>query len=107
MRRRDLRRDEWEERFRRGLRWLDGPMPYLDVRAVCVLAALEHWRATATRLRSAERALAWSAEIAAQRGTDNRLLNARRVESIHLWGHLQEAALAEAGSALDQPDLVE
>jgi hypothetical protein len=98
--------DEWEMPFRRGLRWLDGDMPYLDVRAVCVLAALQHWRATGDS-RSAERALAWSAEIALQRRDGHKLLNAPRVQPIHLWGHLQEAALAEAGSALDQSDLVE
>ena len=81
-------------------------MPYLDVRAVCVLAAVQHWQATGDA-GSAQRALAWSAEIAAQRGNEHRLLNARRVESIHLWGHLQEAALAEAGSAFGRADLLD
>jgi hypothetical protein len=97
---------EWDLPFRRGLRWLDTSMPYLDVRAVCVLATLEHWRATGDS-GSAERALAWSAEIARERQNGHSLLNASRVESIHLWGHLQETALAEAGSALDQPGLVD
>ncbi len=96
---------EWDERFRRGLPWVDEFIPYLDVRAVCVLAALEHWQATGSA-SSAERALAWCEEIAGQRSGDS-LRNAAGVEPIHLWGHLQEAALAEAGRALDRPDLVE
>jgi hypothetical protein len=98
--------DEWDARFRRGLRWLDGALPYLDVRAVGVLAALQHWQATADSA-SAARALAWSAEIANERGNNKALLNAHRVGSIHLWGHLQETALADAGSALGWADLVE
>lgn len=96
---------EWDERFNRGLRWVEEFIPYLDVRALCVLAVLEHWQATGSP-SSAERALAWSAEIAGQRSGDS-LLNAAGVEPIHLWGHLQEAALAEAGHALGRPDLVE
>jgi hypothetical protein len=61
--------DEWDERFRRALPWIDDAMPYLDVRAVCAGGA--------------------------------------GVLPIHLWGHLQEAALAKTGSALGQPELVE
>jgi hypothetical protein len=34
-------------------------------------------------------------------------LNAAGVQPVHLWGHLQEAALAETGLALGQADLVE
>jgi hypothetical protein len=96
---------EWDERYQRALPWLDEAIPYLDVRAVCVLAALEHWRATAAPA-SAERAIAWSREIAAH-ATGQGLLNAAGVQPIHLWGHLQEAALADTGHALGQPDLVE
>jgi hypothetical protein len=97
--------DEWDERFSRALPWLDGPIPYLDVRAVCVLAVLEHWRARGDSA-SAERAIAWSREIAGY--TSGRsLLNAAGVQPIHLWGHLQEAALADTGAALRQVDLVE
>jgi hypothetical protein len=97
--------DTWDERFQRGMRWLDEPVPYLDVRAVGVLAAVQHWRATGER-RSAVRALGWSAEIYQARA-DDRLLNARHVTPIHLWGHLQEYALAEVGVAFERPDLVE
>lgn len=96
---------EWDERFSRGLRWVEEFIPYLDVRAVCVLAAVEHWQATGSP-SSAERAVAWAEEIAGQRRGDS-LLNAAGVEPIHLWGHLQETALAEAGRTLGRPDLVE
>jgi hypothetical protein len=77
----------------------------VDARAVGLLAMLEHWRATRSDL-SAERALAWSSEIArhAIRGT---LLNAEGMQPIHLWGHLQEVALAEVGRKLSRADLVE
>jgi hypothetical protein len=97
--------DEWDERFSRALPWLDDAIPYLDVRAVCVLAVLEHWRARGDAA-SAERAIAWSREIAGY--TSGRgLLNAAGVQPIHLWGHLQEAALADTGAALGQVDLVD
>ena len=62
--------DEWEERFNRGLRWVDPAMPYMDVRAVCVLAALKHWQATGSVL-SAERSVAWSSQIAGARDGDH------------------------------------
>jgi hypothetical protein len=97
--------DASEERFKRALPWLDNAIPYLDVRAVAVLAVLEHWRATGAS-DSADRAITWSHEIA-DHCSASRLLNAAGVQPIHLWGHLQEAALAETGRALDQPDLVE
>jgi hypothetical protein len=96
---------EWDERFRRALPWIDDAMPYLDVRAVCVQAMLEHWRATGAS-ESADRALAWSRAIA-RHASGQGLLNAAAEPSIHLWGHLQEAALAEAGHQLGQRDLVE
>jgi hypothetical protein len=100
-----LGRDEWDERFRRALPWVDVAIPYLDVRAVCVLAVLEHWRATGAS-DSADRALAWSHEIAGHsRGSS--LLNATGVPAIHLWGHLQEAALAETGNLFGRHELVE
>jgi hypothetical protein len=97
--------DEWEERFSRALPWLDTATPYLDVRAVSVLAALEHWRTTGASA-SGDRAVAWSREIAAHSSGD-KLLNQAGVQPIHLWGHLQEIALADTGRALGQADLVE
>jgi hypothetical protein len=101
----DFGGDEWNERFSRALPWLDDAIPYLDMRAVCVLAVLEHWRATGAS-DSADRALAWSHEIASHT-LGSSLLNAAGAPSIHLWGHLQEAALAQTGNALGQPELVE
>ena len=97
--------DEWAERFRRALPWVDDGTPYMDVRAVGALAVMEHWRATGAS-DSADRALAWSHEIAGHsRGSS--LLNAAQDPAIHLWGHLQEAALAETGTVFGQPALVE
>jgi hypothetical protein len=96
---------EWDERFRRGLTWIDGPLAYLDLRAVGVLAVLEHWRATGDPA-SAQRAVTWSNEIAAH-AVEGRLLNAAGDDSIHLWGHLQEVALAETGRELAEPHLVD
>ncbi len=91
--------------FQKGLPWLDRPTPYLDVRAVCVLAAVEYWRTTRAD-DVAERALAWASEIAdaAQEGL---LPNQVGHPQLHLWGHLQETALAQAGTAFRRPDLVE
>lgn len=93
------------ESFERGLPWLDRPTPYLDVRAVCVLAAVEYWRATLAD-HVAARALAWAGEIAAAAIGDI-LPDQAGSARIHLWGHLQEAALAEAGTAFGRTDLVE
>jgi hypothetical protein len=93
------------ERFERGLAWLDRPCPYHDVTAVCVLAALELWQATGSpELR--RRALGWSERIAAARQGDL-LPDVDGDTSVHLWGHLQEAALARIGQVYDRSDLVE
>ncbi|HEY3118167.1 MAG TPA: hypothetical protein VGK54_15595, partial [Chloroflexota bacterium] len=96
---------EWSDRFDRAVPWLDGASPHLDLRAVCVLAAIQHWRATGAT-SSGKRALQWAEEIASAR-SEGCLSNAPGVVPIHLWGHLQEAALAAAGQALQRPDLVE
>lgn len=96
---------EYAERFELGLPHLERPCPHLDLRAVCVLAALEYWSATGAP-RVAERALAWAEEIRASRLGDV-LPDAAGNPEIHLWGHLQEGALARAGRAFDRPDLVE
>ena len=100
-----FRDHEWGARFELAVAWLDAPSPYLDVRAVGVLAALEHWQATGSAT-SAARAISWSAEIAAQ-STEGGLLNASGVQPIHLWGHLQESALAATGAVFGRPELVE
>ncbi len=93
------------ESFERGLPWLDRPTPYLDVRAVCVLAAVEYWRATRADPVAA-RALAWASEIAAAAIGDV-LPDQAGSARIHLWGHLQEAALAEAGTTFGRAELIE
>lgn len=76
-----------------------------DVRAVHVAAALAVLRAgRMPELRDdLER---WSAEIRALRDGDV-LLNAPEDPDLHLWGHAQEGALAEAGRFLRRPDLVD
>jgi hypothetical protein len=97
---------EWDERFSLARRWIDLPTPYLDLRAVHVLAVLEHWRATGSA-DSAECAIVWCEEMAAHLG-DGILLNAPGdAPPIHLWGHLQEQALAETGCTFARSDLVE
>ena len=75
--------DEWDERFKRGMRWIDAEFPYLDVRAVCVLAALEHWRGTRDSA-SADRAICWSRQITDYAIADI-LPDAADVQPIHLW----------------------
>jgi hypothetical protein len=95
----------WDAYFRRGVRWLDEPLPYLDVRAVGVLGIIQHWRATGEP-ESAERAVAWSTDIA-RACVDDRLVDAHDVATIHLWGHLQEYALCEAGIAFNKPEFIE
>ena len=93
------------ERFRRGLVWLDRPCPYFDVRAVCVLAALEYWESTRDA-SIGERALTWAEEIADAHLGDL-LPDASGDQNVHLWGHLQEVALARVGKAFARVDLVE
>jgi hypothetical protein len=94
-----------KESFDRGLPWLRRPTPYLDLRAVSVLAAVEYWRTTGSDEVSAC-ALAWADEIA-DAARDGLLPDQVGQSRIHLWGHLQETALAEAGTALQRPDLIE
>jgi len=93
------------ESFEKGLPWLDHATPYLDVRAVCVLAVVEYWRTTSADDVAAH-ALAWANEIA-DAARENVLPDQVGLAQIHLWGHLQEAALADAGMAFGRPDLVE
>lgn len=91
--------------FEAGLKLLDRPTPYLDVRAIAVLAALEYWQATATR-QLADRAIVWAKEIMAARIGDV-LPDCAGDANIHLWGHLQEAALARTGMEFGRDDLVQ
>lgn len=90
----------------RGLRWLGPPRAgeELGPRAIAVLAALRWWEATGDD-RAARRCLRWAEHLAASR-TGEILPDQPGRAQVHLWGHLQEVALARAGSALDRPDLV-
>jgi hypothetical protein len=91
--------------FNAGLPILDRSMPYFDVRAVDILAVLEFWRTTRAP-DLATRVIAWADEIAAARIGD--VLPDRAGDAtIHLWGHLQEAALARAGKEFGRDDLVQ
>ena len=90
--------------FERGLPFLEERTPYMDVLSVAVLAALEYGDASGSRAVSA-RALAWS-----ERLLDSRLgavLPDHVDGDVHLWGHLQEAALATAGVAFRRDDFIE
>ena len=71
-----------------------------DVRAIQLLGALD--------AASAERAdiATWSEEIAALRDGDV-LLDHPAADTPHLWAHIQEGVLAEAGVALGRPDLID
>lgn len=91
---------ECREAFRAGCRWLAAPTPHMDLRAVAVLAALAaEPLALADSLPLLD---AWCDEIAA---THNGavLLNHAAEPVPHLWGHLQEAALATAGRTRSVP----
>lgn len=96
---------EYRARFERGLPCLDRPTPYVDLRAVAVLAALEYWQATGAA-HVAARALAWAEEIAGQRVGDV-LPDRAGCADVHLWGHMQEEALARAGRAFGRGDLID
>jgi hypothetical protein len=100
-----LGRRDCAERFDAGLRWLERPGLPLDLRAVGVLALLEHWAAS-REAAMADQALAWAERVADER-VGEVLPDVPGDPRVHLWGHLQEAALARAGASLGRPDLVE
>jgi hypothetical protein len=93
-----------EAALERGLGALDAPAPP-DVRALHALTALELLRAgRAPRLRDS--LAAWIDEMLAC-ARDGMLLNAPQEQGPpHLWGHVQEAALADAGALLERDDVV-
>ena len=91
--------------FERAMPWLDEPTPYLDVRAVALLAALRYHEGTGSRSAGA-RAHLWADELYASR-CDGILPNRIDCTTVHLWGHLQECALATAGTAFNRPDWIE
>jgi hypothetical protein len=77
-----------------------------DVRAIQVLAAIDLTRAGFTPVlrETLER---WCDEIAECRDGDVLKNSAAEPAPPHLWGHMQEGALAEAAMILDRPDLLE
>lgn len=90
--------------FEAGIPALIEPTPYLDIRALSAIVMLEYWQATAAPSAAAH-ALAWAEAVAAARVGD--LLPDRAGSGdVHLWGHLQEAALARIGVAFGHDDLV-
>ncbi len=95
---------ELADRFELGLRWLDQPIPFLDLRASAALAVLEHWSVTGDR-RSRDRARAWCGEIAAS-CVEGVLPDVPKRAQVHLWGHCQEAALALGGMLLGEQNWV-
>ncbi|MFA7250257.1 MAG: hypothetical protein WC273_11585 [Dehalococcoidia bacterium] len=97
--------DGYAGAFERGLRAFDAATPQLDVLALATLATHEYWRASGER-HAATRSLGWAEAIAAARIGD--VLPDREGDTgVHLWGHLQEAAVARVGAAFGRDDLVE
>ena len=100
-----LRDDRFAVPLARGFAYAtENPAPP-DVRAIQVLGALDLLRIGLTPVvrETLER---WCDEIAECRMGDV-LLNSPGESSTHLWGHVQEGALAEAAVVLDRPGLLE
>ena len=100
-----LRDDRFAVPLARGFAYAtENPAPP-DVRAIQVLGALDLLRIGLTPVvrETLER---WCDEIAECRMGDV-LLNSPGESSTHLWGHVQEGALAEAAVVLDRPELLE
>lgn len=94
-----------EEAFARALPWLKQPTPHLDVRAVALLAALEHPRGG--HLPDLDHLVwTWGTELFESR-TAGVLPDLRGSREVHLWGHLQECALAEAGRRTNRYEWVD
>ncbi|MEO8899283.1 MAG: hypothetical protein ABI352_10415 [Candidatus Dormibacter sp.] len=103
---RSLDDDRIATALRRGLPHLEnGPVP-ADVRVLHILTALQlHDRADHQWLR--DMLGGWLDEVASCR-VEGVLMNAYEERGRpHLWGHLQEGALAEAGILLGRHDLVD
>jgi len=93
------------EAFEAGLPALSVPTTHLDVRALGAIAMLEYWQATAAPSARAL-ALTWAEDIAGT-AIGGVLPDRAGSKEIHLWGHLQEAALARVGHAFGRDDLVQ
>jgi hypothetical protein len=92
--------------LRRGLPHLEnGPVPS-DVRVLHILTALQ-LRDSTDHQRLGDLLSGWLDEVASCR-VDGVLMNAHEERGRpHLWGHLQEGVLAEAGMLLGRADLVD
>ena len=100
-----LRDPTFARAARRGLAALDHSDENLDVHAVGALAALEVWRWSG---RPADARVCRTFCEAILAGRDGDIMRDHAdVAQIHLWGHLQEAALCEAGVALGVPSYVD
>ena len=88
-----------------GLRHVREAASPADVRAIHVLTAIDLLRAGRLPELRADLAI-WADELVACR-RDGVLYDNPDESEPHLWGHVQEAALAEAGAFLDRPDLVD
>ena len=89
----------------RGLAHIRGEASPADVRAIHVLTAVDLLRAGLLPELRADLEK-WADEIVACR-RDGVLYDNPDESEPHLWGHAQEAALAEAGAFLGRADLVE
>jgi len=96
--------DRARDGFTRGLAHVRGRPSPADVRAVHALTVLELLRAG--RMPELRQDLEeWCDEIAMCRSGELLMDNPDEAAP-HLWGHLQEGVLAEAGAYLDRPDLI-
>lgn len=88
----------------RGMPWMRAPAPP-DVRALHVMTAVDLLRAgRAPRMR--DHVTVWIDEMLTC-ARDGMLMNAPgETGRPHLWGHVQEAALADAGALLGRDDVV-
>lgn len=91
--------------FEAGIPALARPTPHLDITALSAIAMLEYGQATGSSVAAAH-ARDWSHAIAEARLGDILPDRAGSAE-VHLWGHLQEAALARAGAAFGDRALID
>lgn len=89
----------------RGFSWAAENAAPPDVRAIHVLAAVDLVRAGLTPVLR-ETLDGWCDEIASCRSGDVLMNSPDEKGEPHLWGHVQEGVLAEAGVILDRPELV-
>ncbi|HVR88429.1 MAG TPA: hypothetical protein VHG53_02660 [Candidatus Limnocylindria bacterium] len=83
----------------RAMAWFDDRPAGSDVRAIQILAALDGGGHEPAVSR-------WCDEIVRMR-KDELILDAHDAIEPHLWGHIQEGVLAEAGVVLERPELVD